>query len=138
MRSLKLRDFDRFIEESFGVFYGHAYNSGFPYFNITEKTGDKERKIFIVDVALAGYTAKELEVYIEGNSLCIEGNKTTEINNEYISLYKGITNKSFSRKIAVPNETIIESAQIKNGILTVQLVIEPKKNLIKIKEVTDG
>lgn len=138
MRSLMLKDFDRFIEESFGVRNGHAYNSGFPYYDITEKTGDKTKKVFIVDIALAGYTADNLEVYIEGNSLCIEGKKTTEINDEKIVLFKGITDKSFARKIAVPNETKIDSATIKNGMLSVVLVIEPKRKLIKIKEVKDG
>jgi len=139
MTRLMLRDFDKFIQESFG-YHGNALpNNGFPYFDIIERTGDAGRKEFVVKLAIAGYSADNIDVYIERNSLCIDGKRSTVIKDEEEYLYKGISRKNFSRRIAVPNETQIKSATLKNGILDVVFYIDvPQKEKIKIIEVNDG
>lgn len=101
--------------------------NNFPPYNIIKT----DKLSYIIEVALAGYDKKDLSISLNNSILTITGNKIDKTtNSEY--LYKGISDKSFSRSFTVADNILVVSAEYDAGILTIHLVKKvPEQDKIK-------
>ena len=95
----------------------------FPPYNIV-KTG---KHTYNIEVALAGFNKKDIEVEYEDNHLVVkskkveksEADETTDENGDV--LHRGISKRSFTRSFTIASDVEVKGAELKDGLLTVAL-----------------
>ena len=90
----------------------------FPPYNIV-KTGDNK---FDIEVALAGFNKKDINVTSENNMLTIESKqdeKSKDKDGEVI--HKGISKRYFKRSITIADDVEVKGAELKDGLLKVSM-----------------
>ena len=109
--------------------------SNYPPYNI-RKTGKDN---YAIEVALAGFNKKDVEVEFEDNLLTVKTkqvNKSDNIADGEI-IHKGISQRQFARSFTIADDVKVNGAELKDGLLTVaceRIVPEyKKKKLIEIK-----
>ena len=122
--------FDRTFDRLFDYVTHQAESTGYPPYNI-EKQGEYN---FTIEMALAGFGKKDIEVEFAEGLLTVKSVKEKE---EKETLYKGISQRNFTRKFTLADDIIVKGAELKNGMLTITLeriVPEEKKpQLITVK-----
>ena len=96
-----------------------AANS-YPPYDIV-KTGSLT---YDIQVALAGYSKKDISVSFENNILKIESVKSKEekeVEDNDGVLHKGIAKRSFSKGFTVSDDVEVKGAELKDGLLKVSL-----------------
>ena len=74
----------------------------------------------VLEIALAGFSKKELKVYTEYGKLIIEGRKETkETESEYV--HQGLAQRSFTREWTLSDDVEVGDVSFKDGLLTVKL-----------------
>ena len=108
-----------------------AVNQSYPPYNIFKVDEDTYR----VDLALAGFDKKDIDVSVDNETLIVKGEVTTEDTAE--TIHKGIATRKFTRTFALGEYMEVVGAEFKNGMLSVnveRIVPEDKKpKSIKIK-----
>jgi molecular chaperone IbpA len=101
--------------------------TSYPPYNIIKVNEDN----FKIEVALAGFTLKDITVEVQPPStLVIEGNRGEESNNEF--LHRGIGGRAFKQNFALAEYVVVDGASFKDGILTVSLSRElPEEQRVK-------
>jgi len=91
-------------------------STGFPPYNI-RKDGENH---FVIEMALAGFDKKDIEVEVEDGTLSIRSVKedTSEANSE---IYRGIAYRKFVRKFTLADAVVVNGAELENGMLTINL-----------------
>ena len=87
-----------------------------------EKTGEDSYR---VTMAVAGLSSDEIDVTAQPNLLVVGARKhATEQNSEDKSevLYRGIAARPFQRRFELADHVEVESANLENGLLTIDLV----------------
>ena len=115
--------FDKITKNSIGMddYLNSFFNSDFPQsnyppYNLVQVNNVESR----LEVALAGFSKKEINVYTEYGKLFVEGQKEEkETTAEY--LHKGLAQRSFSRVWTISDDTEVRSVSFKDGLLTVEL-----------------
>ena len=122
--------FDRTFDRLFDYVTHQAESTGYPPYNI-EKQGEYN---FTIEMALAGFGKKDIEVEFAEGLLTVKSVKEKE---EKETLYKGISQRNFTRKFTLADDIIVKGAKLDNGMLTIDLeriVPEEKKpQLITVK-----
>ena len=113
-----------------------AMQSNYPPYNIRKTGNDK----YSIEVALAGFSKKDVEVEFEDNLLTVrtkQVNKSEDKNVNGEILHKGISQRQFARSFTIPDDVKVNGAELKDGLLTIaceRIVPEyKKKKLIEIK-----
>ena len=110
--------------------------SNYPPYNI-RKTGKDN---YAIEVALAGFNKKDVEVEFEDNLLTVktkqvDKSKDKDSNGEII--HKGISQRQFVRSFSIADDVKVNSAELKDGLLTIScekiIPDHKKKRLIEIK-----
>ena len=93
-----------------------------------------------IEMALAGFTKKDINITTANNQLTIESVKeedTKEVEENDGVLFKGISKRQFKKTFTLSDEVVINGAELKDGMLLIDLekiVPEEKKpKTIKIK-----
>ncbi len=127
--------FDHF-EKMFEDDYFNAPTVNYPPYNIV-KTGENK---YDVEVALAGYNKKDINIEYADNLLTIKSVKdsnSAKKDSESGVLHKGISKRFFSKTFTIADDTEVKSAELKDGLLKVSLeriIPEAKKpKIIKIQ-----
>ena len=126
--------FDRTFDRLFDYVTHQAESTGYPPYNI-QKTEDYK---FEIEMALAGFDKKEIEIEVAEGVLTVKSlkDKDTGATDDY-TLYKGISQRNFNRKFTLADDIVVKGAELKNGMLTIELeriVPEEKKpQLITVK-----
>ena len=115
--------FDEMFDQ-FDHMYDHlphmtAANS-YPPYDIV-KTGSLT---YDIQVALAGYSKKDISVNFEDNILKIESVKSKEekeVEDNNGVLHKGIAKRSFSKGFTIADDVEVKGAELKDGLLKVSL-----------------
>ena len=113
-----------------------AMQSNYPPYNIRKTGKDK----YSIEVALAGFSKKDVEVEFEDNLLTVR-TKQVNKNEDNIEngeiLHKGISQRQFARSFTIADDVKVNGAELKDGLLTIaceRIVPEyKKKKLIEIK-----
>ena len=93
----------------------------YPPFDLI-KLGDNDYRI---ELAVAGFKPDELDITAQQNVLLVSGRKNEESGekgSDYI--YRGIATRSFERRFALADHIQVRSADIKDGLLSIDLVRE--------------
>lgn len=92
---------------------------GYPPYNI-ELTGEDHYRI---SMAVAGFAADEIEIETQDNLLKVSGQKSAD-NTETRYLHRGIANRNFERTYQLADYVRVEGADLKDGLLHIDLVRE--------------
>ena len=110
--------------------------SNYPPYNI-RKTGKDN---YAIEVALAGFGKKDVEVEFEDNLLTVRTKQISKTDDKNIDgeiLHKGISQRQFARSFTIADDVKVNSAELKDGLLTIsceRIVPEhKKKKFIEIK-----
>jgi molecular chaperone IbpA len=102
----------------------------YPPFDLI-KTGDND---YCIQLAVAGFSPDEIDITSQQNQLIVSGRKSDEIDQkdgDYI--YRGIANRSFERRFALADHIQVKGADLKDGLLSIELkreipeAMKPKK-----------
>ena len=94
--------------------------TNYPPYNIV-KTGSLS---YDIEVALAGYSKKDVSVNYEDNILKIESVKSKEekeVEDNDGVLHKGIAKRSFVKSFTIADDVEVKGAELKDGLLKVSL-----------------
>ncbi len=94
-------------------------SGGYPPYNIELKDEDQYR----ITMAVAGFTEEELDIEVKQSILTVAGGKREEGNGRTF-LHRGIANRNFERSFQLADYVRVDSAELKNGLLHIELVRE--------------
>lgn len=92
-------------------------DQGYPPYNI-EKRGEDEYRI---TMAVAGFSANDLDVELEDRTLTITGKAADEDTDERVYIHRGIARRAFQRSFRIAETIEVKGADFENGLLTVLL-----------------
>tara|TARA_B100000405_G_scaffold42774_1_gene28436 strand:- start:258 stop:692 length:435 start_codon:yes stop_codon:yes gene_type:complete len=114
---------DRINRNSIGMdeYFDRLFNlqesaSNYPPYNLVQVSNTESR----LELALAGFKEKEVNVYTQDGKLFVEGQRDdgkTETN----YLHRGVAQRSFTRSWTLSDETEVRSVAFEDGLLTVTL-----------------
>jgi HSP20 family molecular chaperone IbpA len=100
---------------------------GYPPYNI-ERTFDADGiETFLISIAVAGFSERELEVVAEDNQLLVRGRQKDEGNREF--LHRGIAARQFQRCFLLADGVVVREATLRDGMLIIA-VVRPKAEKI--------
>jgi HSP20 family molecular chaperone IbpA len=100
---------------------------GYPPYNI-ERTIDADgTETFLISIAVAGFSERELELVAEDNQLLVKGRQHDEGTREF--LHRGIAARQFQRHFLLAEGVEVRGATLKNGMLEIA-VVRPKADKI--------
>ena len=88
----------------------------YPPYNVIKIDDDH----FFIELALAGIPRDALDIEVDQNQLTISTDKA-ESDEELEYLHKGISQRGFSRSFTLADHVIVQGADMRNGILKVNL-----------------
>lgn len=113
--------FDRLFDMLENSSFGNG-GENYPPFDLI-KTGENDYRI---ELAVAGFKSDEIDITAQQNVLIVAGSKKEEQDEakggEYI--YRGIANRSFERRFALADHIQVKGADLKDGMLQIELVRE--------------
>lgn len=113
---------------------GKGGSDGYPPYNIERIFKDGERgEILRITLAVAGFTRDQLEITVEDNQLTIRGKQQDDKSREY--LYRGIAARQFQRTFVLADGIEIRSAELNNGLLSIDLVRHEPERLVRRIEI---
>ena len=123
--------FDRVFDQLNTYAANNATSTGFPPYNI-RKGGEYT---FVIDMALAGFSKKDIEIEVTEGLLTVRSIKENDENDS--NIYRGISYRKFNRKFTLADDIVVNDASLENGMLNIDLeriVPEEKKpRLIPVK-----
>jgi molecular chaperone IbpA len=123
------RLFDMLENSSFG-----QTQENYPPFDLI-KVGENEYRI---ELAVAGFKPDELDITAQQNVLIVSGRKNEDSEqkgSDYI--YRGIATRSFERRFALADHINVKAADMKDGLLAIDLVREIPESM-KPKKINIG
>ena len=94
----------------------HGTEGNYPPYNLVQVNRTESR----LELALAGFKEKEVNVYTQDGKLFVEGTKE-DPTEEAKYHYRGVAQRSFTRAWTLGDETEVRSVSFENGLLTVEL-----------------
>lgn len=90
-------------------------NDNFPPYSLIRK----DNYNYELEMAVAGFNEKDLEIVSSKNRLSVVGMKPEKDEREYI--VKGIAGRSFAREFVLADTIVVSSVNLIDGILTIKL-----------------
>jgi HSP20 family molecular chaperone IbpA len=109
---------------------------GYPPYNIeriARENGQPER--LRITLAVAGFTRDQLDVTVEENQLLIRGRQPDDKSRQY--LHRGIAARQFQRTFVLADGIDVLSADLKNGLLAIDLARPEPERIVKTISITD-
>ena len=99
---------------------GKSSSDGYPPYNIEcERDEFGELARLMIVLAIAGFEREQLEITLQHNELWIQGEQSPEGSRDY--LHRGIARRKFQRSYILGEGLNVESAELDNGLLTIEL-----------------
>jgi len=92
----------------------------FPHYNIV-KTADNQ---YNVELALAGYSKKDIEIELKEGVLTIKSVKSKEekeVEDNNGVLHQGIAKRYFSKAFTIADDVEVKGAELKDGLLKISM-----------------
>ncbi len=104
---------DDYLDRFFNL---HETTQNYPPYNLVHLSETLSR----LEIALAGFKAKEVKVYTQTGKLFVEGKKEDkETDAKFI--HKGLAQRSFTRQWTLADDTEVRSVSFEDGLLSVEL-----------------
>ena len=121
--------FDRLFDMLENTSFGNG-GENYPPFDLI-KTGENDYRI---ELAVAGFKPDEIDITAQQNVLIVSGRKKEESEDEGSDfIYRGIATRSFERRFALADHIQVRGADMKDGLLSIELkreipeAMKPKK-----------
>jgi HSP20 family molecular chaperone IbpA len=111
-------------------------SDGYPPYNIERVAaaeGNPER--LRITLAVAGFTRDQLDVTIEESQLVIRGRQHDDKTRQY--LHRGIAARQFQRTFVLADGIEVLGADLKNGLLSIDLARPEPERLVRSISITD-
>ena len=106
-------DFGKMFDEN--ILRG-AYKTSYPPYDIVKVSENN----YNIQLALAGYSKKDIEVKVEENTLVVKSIKESSADKQEI-IHQGISKRYFERQFTIADDVEVLGAELKDGLLTVSL-----------------
>ena len=103
--------FDRTFDTLSILANSKTQNANYPPYNIRKLSNDK----YSIELAVAGFDEKDIDIEVAEQNLIIEGKKPEEINENLI--HQGLASRSFKRNFILSEDMVVQGAALSNGIL---------------------
>lgn len=90
----------------------------YPPFDLEKLDEDSYR----ITVAVAGFRSDEIEITAQQNQLLVSGRRTGNDEGQYI--HRGIATRAFERRFALGDYVQVRGADLRDGLLSIELVRE--------------
>ena len=91
---------------------------GYPPFNLEHDGEDHYR----ITLAVAGFRQDEIDITAQQNLLIVSGKKQDDEQRSYV--HRGIATRSFERRFALGDYVQVKGAELKDGLLSIELARE--------------
>ena len=109
---------------------------GYPPYNIERLACDAQKPERLrISLAVAGFTRDQLEVSIEENQLVIRGRQQDDKSRHF--LHRGIAARQFQRTFVLAEGMEVLGADLKNGLLEIDLARPEPERLVKRVSITN-
>ena len=109
--------FDRFNDIFQSLLEGDEPTNNYPPYNI-EKCGEDD---YAITMAVAGFTDHDINITVHRDQIIITGRAEQKDENGMEYLYRGIAQRAFERNFRLADYMKVTGAELKNGLLRVQL-----------------
>lgn len=99
---------------------GRAEPDNYPPFDIEKLSDDSYR----ITLAVAGFKREEIEIVAHQNMLTISGQRGEDRGRDGSFLHMGIANRSFERRFELADFVFVTGAELKDGLLSIELARE--------------
>lgn len=104
---------------------------GYPPYNIVKVDEDH----YVIEMAVAGFGKQNIDIELANNTLTVKGgletlDKLDPVDNPVEYIWKGIADRSFTRKFTLADSVEVKNAELINGMLKIwleNLIPEHKK-----------
>lgn len=93
----------------------YTTNSNYPPYNVVDIGEGKKR----LEVAVAGFSRNDIDVYTEKNLLTIEGKILNKEEEKYH--HNGIAKRNFKRSWTLGDDVRVDDVKLSDGLLTIEL-----------------
>lgn len=104
-------------------------SEGWPPYNVEALDGDQGVRITL---AVAGFSADQLGVRVEGEQLTVTGRRDEE--GERAFLHRGIASRGFTRGFVLAEGMEVRSAALEHGLLHIE-VVRPRPAAPEVKTI---
>ena len=109
---------------------------GYPPYNIERLAPDETAPERLrITLAVAGFTLDQLEVTVEEKELVIRGRQQDDKSRQY--LHRGIAARQFQRTFVLADGMRVMGADLKNGLLSIDLVRPEPARVIRSVQITE-
>jgi HSP20 family molecular chaperone IbpA len=110
-------------------------SDGYPPYNIERLPRDQHNPERLrITLAVAGFTLDQLDVSVEENQLLIRGRQVEEKSRHF--LHRGIAARQFQRTFVLADGMEVLGADLKNGLLSIDLVRPQPERLVRTISIT--
>lgn len=128
---LGFEEMERLLERA-----GKSGSDGYPPYNIERLRGENDGSDRLrITLAVAGFSREQLELTVEDRQLVIRGRQSEDKDREY--LHRGIAARQFQRSFVLADGIEIKSADLSNGLLSIDLVRHEPEKTIRTIEIAD-
>jgi HSP20 family molecular chaperone IbpA len=107
-----------------------AGGDGYPPYNIERIARDEDGPERLrITLAVAGFTLDQLEILMEENQLMIRGRQVDDKPRQF--LHRGIAARQFQRSFLLVDGMEVLAAELKNGLLSIDLVRPEPERLVR-------
>ena len=103
------------MDDYFDRIFRSQEQTNYPPYNLIQ-VSDTE---VVLELALAGFKKKEVNVYTQEGKLYVEGKRGDTEEKTYV--HRGVAARSFTRAWTLSDETEVRSVEFEDGLLTVTL-----------------
>ena len=89
----------------------------YPPYNI-ERVGEDE---YLITVAIAGFSAQDVNIEVKGNDLTITGRKNEKPDGKKEFLHQGIAGRNFQKTFQLADHVQVRNAELNEGLLQIAL-----------------
>ena len=109
--------FDRLFESVEKMLDAEVQPTKFPPHNIIRQ----DEYHFVIEMAVAGYSDKEIDVTLKHSTLTVQGLKDSNSDEKTQYVYRGIANRSFIKTFQLADSVEVRDAKLVNGLLRISL-----------------
>ena len=98
-------------------FFNADYSTNYPPYNLIHVNNVES----VLEIALAGFSKKDIKVYTEYGKLIIEGKKESKESDSVNYVHQGLAQRSFNRTWQLSDDVEVGEVKFEDGLLTVKL-----------------
>lgn len=104
-------------------------SDGYPPYNVERVAAPDQPVRLRITLAVAGFAREQLDVLLEEKELVIRGRQAEDTERTY--LHRGIAARQFQRTFLLAEGMRVLGAELKNGLLSVDLVRPEPERVVK-------